>query len=398
MTKRGFTVTRIALLTLVLGAALVGAGCSAATSDAPERAAAAPITVTVDRVVETEVPSYAEAGGVVRARATALVASRVMAPIVTVTVKAGDRVRRGATLITLDARELSARQAGAAAGVTAAVESARAAESETAAAEAQLKLARATHARIRDLHAARSATAQELDQATAALEGAEAQVATARARTVAAGAARDAARAAADTAAIGAGYAVLTAPFDGIVTERHADPGSMAVPGTPLLVLEDAGAVRLEVDVDDTRAAGLRIGQRVDVRIDGDGSPWQPGTVAEFGRSDPASHSFVVKVDLSAGVTARPGTFGRARLFQRTRRALTADSRSIVRRGQLTFVFVTAPDGQAHLRPVVLGGEADGRTEILAGVTASETVVISPAPALTDGARVTGRAVTGADR
>jgi RND family efflux transporter MFP subunit len=191
---------------------------------------------------------------------------------------------------------------------------------------------------------------------------------------------------------------VLTAPFDGIVTERHADPGSMAVPGAPLLVVEDTGALRLEVDIDDTRATGLRIGQRVDVRIDGGDGAWQAGTIGEIGRSDPASHSFVVTIELPAGVMARPGTFGRTRLAGPVRRALTVASTAIVRRGQLTFVFVTAPDGRAHLRPVVLGSEAGGRTEILAGVAAGDTVVTSPAPALTDGAPVAGGTTTGAGR
>jgi multidrug efflux pump subunit AcrA (membrane-fusion protein) len=331
---------------------------------------------------------YVEAGGVVRARTTALIASRVMAPILAVHAVAGERVRRGAVLVTLDAREMTSRAAGATASLTAAVEGAKATATDAAAAEAALKLARATHARIRDLHASRSATTQELDQATSALEAADAQAASARARTVAAGAAREAATAAADAAAIGVSYTVLTAPFDGVVTERAADPGSMAVPGAPLLIVEDTTTLRLDVELDDTRAGGLGVGRPIDVRLDGSDEGWQQATVAEVGRSDPASHSFVAKVALPRGTSARPGSFGRVRVAGPARRTLSVASASIVRRGQLTLVFTIA-DGAAHLRPVVPGAEADGRTEVLAGVRAGDTVVTSPPPALTDGTRVT---------
>lgn len=370
-------------------AAAVSPACAPTPRQAvEERPAVAAATATADL---TELTSPFEAGGVVRARATALVASRVMAPITAVHVRAGDRVRRGATLVTLDARDINANRARADASSLAAAETVRAAEGDVTAAESAVQLARLTRDRMASLQATRSATTQELDQAVAALETAEAQRASARARLAAATAARDAARAGADAATITTTYAVLAAPFDGIVTERNAEPGSMAAPGVPLLTVEDAAAYRLEVQIDEARASRIAPGQRVDVRLDtGDPAAWRDGRVAEIARVDPASHSFLVKIDLPGGGEARSGLFGRARFAGPPRRALTVPASALVKRGQLTFVFLADADRRARLRPVSIGAAPGDRAEILAGLRQGDTVVVNPPPALADGTPLGG--------
>ena len=228
---------------------MLAAACT--SSPQPESAESAPpVAVSVDRVLSVTLPSHVEAGGIVQAGATARITSRVIAPIQDVHVSAGDRVARGQLLITLDAREVTANAARAVAAFAAATEASRAAESRTATAEAALRLANATHARISALHEKRSATPQELDQAVAALGAAEAQVQTARSETGAANASRDAARAAADAASVATSYTTLRSPFDGVVADRMADPGSLAAPGSPLVVVEESGPARLEVRLD----------------------------------------------------------------------------------------------------------------------------------------------------
>ena len=148
-----------------LAAALLAAGCSTAPAPAASTPAAPPVTVSFGRVETADLSPLVEAGGVVRPRATAVIASRVMATVVDVLVHPGDRVRRGAPLVRLDAREITAAGARAAAALDAARRSADAAASDTRAAEAGLRMARLTHERIATLNAKRSATLQELDQA-----------------------------------------------------------------------------------------------------------------------------------------------------------------------------------------------------------------------------------------
>jgi RND family efflux transporter MFP subunit len=364
----------------------LGCGTSPQTETASSDSAQA-ITVTVDRVSSVDLPSRIEAGGIVRAGATATVTSRVVAPIQAVHVRAGDRVQRGQTLVTLDSREVTANATRATAAWTAATEASRAAESRMAAAESGLRLAAATHARISVLHDKRSATPQELDQAVAALDAAKAQIQSARSESAASLAARDAARAAADAASVAQSYTILTAPFDGVVADRMADPGSLASPGMPLVIIEESGAVRLEVRLDDSRAWAAA-GQRAEVRLDSDAAAWVPAAVVEVGRADAASHSFLVKLEVPAGTTARTGSFGRARFAGPTHRTLVVPSSSLVRRAGLTFVFTVDADNRSRLRPVVPGAVEGDRTEILAGVGDGETVVTSPPPTLTDGSRV----------
>jgi RND family efflux transporter MFP subunit len=314
-----------------------------------------------------------------------------MAPVAAVHVRAGDRVRRGAPLVTLDGRELNANRARAIATVASAAESQLAAESELRSAQAALTLARATHDRIRTLHGQRSATPQELDQAVSALDVADAHVTQAQARRAAANAAHDAARAASDAAGIASSYATLTAPFDGIVAERSVDPGSMANPGMPLVTLEDDAAFRVEVSLDESRAATVKVGDTVTVHLDQGSFPDPlPGRVSEIARVDPAAHSLVVKIDLPAMNGLRSGLFARARFTGPSRATLTIPGSAAVRRGQLTFVFAVDGENRARLRAVSPGITDGERLEILAGLGAHDTVITSPPPSLTDGAAITG--------
>jgi RND family efflux transporter MFP subunit len=375
---------------LALTALTIACGAPAPRSDAE----APPIAVTTASAGLADLTSSFEAGGVVRARATASIASRVMATILEVHVRPGDRVRRGDPLMTLDARELTANRTRAAAALTSAVEAARAAESDIRAAEAEVTLARASFDRTRGLAERRSATPQELDQATSAVGAAEAHLGSGRAHAAAAVAARDAAQAAVDAATVAASYAVLSAPFDGLVTDRSVDPGSIASPGAPLLTLEDPSAFRLEVRIDEARASRIAVGGDADVQCDtGDAdlaARWTPARVVEIARVDPAAHSFLIKLDVGGTPDLRSGVFGRARFRGAPRRALTVPTTALIRRGQLTFVFTVDGENRARLQPVSPASETRDRTEVLAGVRDGDRVIVNPPASLSDGVRVTG--------
>jgi RND family efflux transporter MFP subunit len=358
------------------------AGCSAPRAAAAPADAAEPIAVTIARVAMTHVASAFDSGGVVQARTTAAITARILAPVREVRVSPGDQVREGQTLIVLDGDDLAAGARAARSAILAAEQGSKAAAAELLAAEAGLALARASHDRIAGLQARRSATAQELDDATATLRSAEARVAGASARALQAASAVESARAASDQASTTESFATIAAPFDGTVTGKMVEPGNMASPGMPLLRLEDTRGFRLEVRVDESRIGQIRNGDSVPVFL-GAGATSIEGSVAEISRSvDTDARAFLVKIALPDARGLRSGEFGKARFGGTPRRALTIPSSAIVRRGQLTSVFVV-DNGVARVRLVNLS-----ESEVLAGLTESEVVILSPPAGVTDGRRV----------
>jgi len=365
---------------LLTSAAL--AGRSARRAAAAPVDAAEPLAVTVAQAAMTDVASTIDSGGVVQARTTATITARILAPVREVRVAPGDLVRRGQTLIVLDGDDLAAGARAARSAALAADQGSKAAAAELQAAEAGLALARASHDRIAGLQAKRSATAQELDDATASLRSAEARVAGASARALQSVLAVESARAAGDQASTTESFTTIGAPFDGMVTGKMVESGNMASPGMPLLRLEDTRGFRLEVRVDESRIGQIRNGDSVPVFL-GSGTTSITGTVVEVSRAvDADARAFLVKIALPDAPGLRSGEFGKARFGGTPRRALTIPSSAIVRRGQLTSVFVV-DKGVAGVRLVNLSG-----SEVLAGVTESEVVILSPPAGLTDGRRV----------
>jgi RND family efflux transporter MFP subunit len=378
--------------------AVSAAACGGDADRTPE-AAATPVQVTLGTAALTAMADSFEAGGTVVARQTAVISSRVLAPVLRVAVQPGAMVRRGQVLVELDAENMTASAAGATSSLEAARASARAAESEQTAAEAGLALARATHARIEKLQQDRSATAQELDEALSALRQAEARLAAVTAQVEAVRRSVDAAQAGAQVATITRGWATLTAPFDGRVVARHVDPGTTVGPGQPLVTIEATGAqsgLQMDVRLDATRAAGLTLGQTAEIRVETGGtSEWTSARVTKIARVDPASHSFTVTLepvgtpDAGAAAAAwQSGYFGRARFAGAARERLTVPQSTIVTRGQLTFVYLVGADDYARLRVISVGEARDGRVEVLSGLSAGDRVVLDPPATLTDGQKV----------
>lgn len=387
---------RIISVAGVVGLVAVQLACGSKHEAGPAQRPARDVTLATATTVSRQ--AVLEAGGVVQARTTATLVARIMASVREVRVQPGDRVRAGQVLVVLDDRDLSANARMAHSSATAADQGLSAATSEGKAAGAALVLARATHERVSSLYAKKSATSQEMDEATATLRAAEARKASADARVKQAEAARVSASAAGDAASVAASFALITAPFAGVVTEKLVEPGNMAAPGTPLVRVEDTAGFRLDVRVDESRAQYARVGDRIDVVLDGAGPGGEAlettGEIAEVARAVNADvRAFLVKVSLPEVGALRSGTYGRARLRGPERRMLVVPAAAVVRNGQLTSVFV-ADKGHARLRMVSLGERAQDGVEVLAGVADGETVVVDPPPGLADGqpVKAAGRA------
>lgn len=381
MTRRGWTA---GVLTAGLAAGVVAAGCSADRHTPDAAVSAALVAVRTAVIAEQAVAATTELGGTVVARTSAAVAARVVAQVREVRVQAGDRVQAGQVLVVLNGADLAAGSRSASAAAQAAGEGVQAAEAERRAAEAALTLARASHGRVQALEGKKSATRQELDEAVAMLAAADARLKAADARVAQAKQGATAAGAAAEAAQVAAGFATLTAPFAGVVTERLVEPGAMAMPGVPLLRLDGSGGFRVHVKVDEARVAALAPRTDVEVVVDGlAGAAPLAGRVEEVARAiDVDARAFLVKVGVPATAGLTSGQFARVRVPGASQTALVLPDGALVRRGQITSVFVVE-NGVARVRLVETRGNV-----VAAGLAAGDRVVVAPPTGLTDGQAV----------
>ncbi len=371
----------VALLVVLL------AGCGGA----PEKAAAptpgTPVAVGALVVQPTEWPATLEAVGTVRARTSALIASKVMGYVREVRVQAGDAVGAGDLLVLLDARDQETALRTAQAGLAEARDATTEVENAIRAAEANLELARATHRRMSNLFDKSSISRQEFDEVVTRLKMAEANHEMALSKRNQLQARIRQAEEGVRSAEIMTGYAEIRAPFAGVVIDKTAQPGNLAAPGVPLLTLERRGDYRLEASVDESQLASIRPGAPVTVTLDALNRRIDARVSDVVPAVDPAARAFLVKIDLPAAPDLRSGLFGRATFAVGSRRVLTVPADAIRTRGQLQWVFVT-DQGTARLRMVTTGTERDGRREVLSGLAAGESIIYPVTADLSDGAKV----------
>lgn len=323
------------LTTVTLGT--LGACSSEEPGRLPRPAQPAEVTVSAAR----RAPAVESYPAVVASERTAEIATRMSGTVEAVHVDVGARVHKGDALVSLDAADVRAR---------------------VAAARAQENLAERSYGRIENLHADGAASQQELDQAKAALEGARAQRVEAEAQEA---------------------YAVVRAPFDGVVTRRNVDPGDLAAPGRPLFTVVGSHGLKVVADLPARRAGTLSAGDTVDVRMDG--TVHSAHIVRVVPALGPGSRTFRVEALLDAdtgGVI--PGSYARLEVRRSSQGPRWVPEDAVVRRGQLTGVFSLEAD-TLRLRWVRLGQTRGDAIELLAGPAGDLMVVRRPDPELTDG-------------
>lgn len=350
---------------------------------------AAPVAVRLAAAHEESLDALYRASGTVRGSTTATLTSKTTGYVRTVDVRPGDHVRAGQVLAVLEANDSAASVRRARAGFDQSLESRAEADNGLRAAQAALRVARSTHERAVAMFAGHAISQQELDEAEARLRGATAQEQMAQARLRGSVSRIDQAKAEVGEAQATLDYARITAPFAGQIIERRVDPGNLAAPGMPLLVVEQAGRLRVEAAVEESRAASVALGDRAIVEIEALPEPVE-GTVGEVVPSvDVASRAFLVKVDLPEGLVGlRPGMFARVAFRVGARPRLVVPTTATTSHGALDRVFAVDGD-RVRLRMVTLGETQGPWTEVLSGLGAGERVVAAASPELRDGARFT---------
>jgi RND family efflux transporter MFP subunit len=353
---------KMKVISVVLLAGL-SAGC-AGDQKAAEPARETLRNVRVITVATVTTPDWSEAVGTVRAEQTSTLSAPAVGTVLQVLAREGDKVERGQVLIVIDDRQPRAALASARAATLAA-------EQQIAAAAADHSLATATLKRYDDLRQKRSVSPQEYDEVKARAEGAAARLEMSRA-------ARSQARAAVAEAEAGFEHTRVRAPFAGMVTERRVDPGALAAPGVPLMVVEDTRRFRLEAQIDESELQYLRAGDEAPVDVEAVGAKLTAKIVQVVPGADPNTRTLTVKAQLPADARLHSGLFGRLRFARGHREALLAPRSAVVERGQLRGVFVLGSDRVAALQYVSLGRTFDDQVEVLGGLKPGDRVVAEP--------------------
>jgi multidrug efflux pump subunit AcrA (membrane-fusion protein) len=392
---------RSALLPLAL--AVLVAACRS-EPPAPPKAAEPPVVrdVAVAAVQPTDVVETQEVMGSVASRTTTPISSKIVGRIQALHAREGSQVNAGQLLVELDDQDIAAQvrraEAGLAEAQAALVEVERAIAASAAAraaAEAQRDLAEKTLARYRRLLERKSVAPLEFDQVAARHTAASAEVDRAIAEGQAVQARRQQVLARiegvrAEIAGVGAQrqYTRIHAPIAGIVTAKHAEVGAIAAPGAPLLTLEDSQRYWLEAMVPESRIAGLRPGQSLQVSVEAAGIAGTALVREILPAADPGTRTTLARLDLPPSPRLRSGQFGRVWIPAGRRQAIRVPHQAVVERGQLEGVYAVGPDGIARFRLVRTGAERDGEIEILSGLTAGEQIVVGGVEKVRDGVRI----------
>jgi len=363
------------------------AGCGHQEETVKKAATPAPaVSVQAAKVTVADWPTAREVVGTVRARNTASVSSRIMAYVRDVRVNQGDMVRAGQVLVTLDSKDLDTVQRQATEAQREAQSAEAEVESAIRAANAQRELAQVTFDRMKGLFEKKSISNQEFDEAQAKLRLAQAQLEMAEAKRKQLEARIAQAGEQVQSAGIQQGYAQITAPFAGVVSEKRVEPGNLATPGAPLLLIEQTGSYRLEVPLDESLLPSVKRGAAVEVRLEALDKTVR-ATVSEIVPAvDAVTRTVTVKLDLPGVANLRSGMSGRASFGAGAARVAVVPATAVRSEGSLQMAFVV-DGGVARTRMVTLGERRGDVVQVLSGLKEGEEVV-NPIPSdIRDGAR-----------
>ena len=317
---------------------------------AHQAAAGRPIGVGALVPVRTiSVPRIEAAVGTIRAVHETSVASKLLAKVLEVNVKAGQPVREGEVLARLDDADLVARL--------------KQAKAATDGATARRDQAQIEYDRVQGLIEQQAAAEIEMDRVRAALKSADAELqqaeqAVSEARTF-------------------LEYATVMSPIDGMVIDKKLEVGDTATPGQVLLTLYDPTRMQLVASVRESLTQRLSIGQAIGVRIDALEKTCE-GRISEIvPEAESASRTFSVKVTGPCPPGIYSGMFGRLLIPLEDETVLVIPQAAVQRVGQLNIVDVA--DGERlRRRAVQLGRSFEEDVQVLSGLREGERVAVQP--------------------
>ena len=330
---------------VVAGLAWLAPAAETATSS--KAADAAGPAVTVWTVGSQAMSSFTEIEATVEAVQQSTLSAQATGRVLSLWVKAGDRVRAGQLLASVDDRET---QTGL-----------QRSQAQLAQSDAEFKQLQLALKRTQDLRAQGFVSSAALDLSEAQFKAAKAG--------------RDSAGAGTQQASLAQSFTKITAPYDAWVLETMVQVGDLAVPGKPLLTIYAPQPLRVVLQWPASKGAPSPKAQAIQIQA---GQEWiQPAGMQILPATDPVSQTVTVRLDLPRNGPAAswaPGQQTRVRWPGASQARLMEPAKSVLRRGEITAVYVA--QGNAFvMKPVRLGADHGAAgVEVWAGLKAGDRV------------------------
>ena len=333
-------------------AALLAFGMLASQAGAAAPAAAAPAASYV--LVYREVADVISAEGVVEAVRQSTLAAQIAGQIVELKVKVGDSVKAGQVLARIDPRAAEQVVSGS--------------QSQLAEAQAGLTNAQRSYERSKQLFAQKFISKAGFDQAELDYKAAQARVGALQANAGQASTART--------------FATISAPYAGVIASTPVEVGDMATPGRPLLTLFDPASMRVIATLSQSSLREVKLQLPVQVEVPALKRRLTAKQVTLVPIADSRTHTARLRLELAEAPGLLPGQFARAWFATGTARKLVIPQSAVLRRSELTAVYVQIAGAQPQLRQIRTGdASGDGFVEVLSGLREGERIALDPVKA-----------------
>ncbi|TYA54331.1 efflux RND transporter periplasmic adaptor subunit [Formosa maritima] len=322
------------------------------------------INVQVNQVTEANNSPFLSVSGKIQSVNSADLSTRMMGYVTKVHVNVGDKVNKGQLLVSINNSDLQAKRAQVEASITEAT--------------AAFNNAQKDYKRFQSLFADSSASQKELDDITAHFEMAKARL--------------EAAKQMKNEVNAQFAYSNITAPFAGVVTSKTVKEGDMANPGQPLISVEAPGNFEVVAMVPETEISQIKNGVEVDVLVKSINQTIK-GKVTEVSTSAKnTGGQYLVKIALDkTDVNILSGMFATVQ-FPVEKKAkielVLIPLDAIITNGQLTGVYTVSESNTAILRWLRLGRTYGDQVEVLSGLSANESYIVSAEGKLFNGAKI----------
>ncbi|GGF71493.1 RND transporter [Wenyingzhuangia marina] len=307
---------------------------------------------------------FLSVSGKIQATNSADLSTRMMGYVNKVHVNVGDKVSKGQLLVSINNSDLQAKKAQVNAGITEATAAYNNAEKD--------------YQRYQSLFADKSASQKEMDDMTANYKMAKARL--------------EAANQMKNEIEAQFAYSNITAPFSGIVTGKNIENGDMANPGMPLISIEAPNSFEVMAMVPESEISDIKKGIEVTVLVKSINKTLTAKVKEVSISAKNTGGQYLVKIALDkTEASILSGMFATVQFPVERKENTTLiliPNEAIVTNGQLSGIYTVSQSNKAMLRWLRLGRTYGNETEVLSGLNANESYIVSAEGKLFNGSKV----------